>query len=131
MAVFLLTKQRPAGITFGDGAFAGVLSGLFGAVVATVISIPVRILQARLFQSQAEALEQMEQIMREFGIEGPMRDLMLRLASSEITAETVLFTFISNLLMYSLFAMIGGILTVAILNKKKGAGVSPRPDVPS
>src|SRR5689334_11074176 len=37
IAAFLLTKQRPAGgITYGDGAFAGVMSGLFGAIVATV-----------------------------------------------------------------------------------------------
>lgn len=127
IAAVLLTKQRPAGITYGDGALVGVLSGVFGAIVGTVVSIPVRIVMARIFGSQAEALEQ---AMRELGVEGPMHDLMLRLASPEITITTVLFTFMMNLLLYSLFAMIGGILAVAILNKKRGAGVNPRPDVP-
>jgi hypothetical protein len=116
LGTLLLTKQRPTGVTLGDGAFVGVLSGLFGAVVSTLVSIPVRILSARFFASQQQA---MEEALREIGAEGPLRDLMLRVASPEISAATLLFTFFMNLLMYSLFAMIGGILTVAILEKRK------------
>jgi hypothetical protein len=117
IASFLLTKQRPAGITYGDGAFAGVLSGVFGAIVGTIVSIPVRVIQRRLFETGPESLEEM---MRNVpGLEGPMRDLMLQMASSDVTVQTIAFTFFFNLLMYSLFAMIGGILTVAILNKNK------------
>ena len=117
IAAFLLTKQRPAGITYGDGAFAGVLSGLFGAIVATIISIPVRIVSAPFFESQQQALEN---TMREIGVEGPLHDLMLRMASPEISAVTIAFTFLTNLILYALFAMIGGILMIAILNKKAG-----------
>ena len=119
-AAFLLTKQRP-GITYGDGAFVGVLSGLFGAVVATAMSIPIRIVSARFFESQQQALEEW---LREIGAEGPMRDLMLRVASPEISAVTVAFTFFMNLMVFALFAMIGGILLVAILNKKQRASLS-------
>ena len=119
IATFLLTKQRQTGVTYGDGAFAGVLSGLFGAIVATLISIPVRVISARFFESQQQTLEE---TMRELGIEGPVRDLMLRVASPEISATTVAFTFFMNLILYSLFAMIGGILMVAILNKRKIPG---------
>jgi hypothetical protein len=43
---------------------------------------------------------------------------MLRVSSGEISAATILFTFFANLLMWSLFAMVGGILTVAIMNKR-------------
>ena len=116
IATLLLTKQRPAGITYGDGAFAGVVSGLFGAIVGTLISIPVRVISARFFESQQQTLEE---TMREVGVEGPLRDLMLRVASPEISAATVAFTFFMNLMVYALFAMIGGILMVAILNKRK------------
>ena len=49
MAAVMLTKQRPSGITYGDGAFVGVLSGLFGALVSTIMSIPVRLLAAGSF----------------------------------------------------------------------------------
>jgi hypothetical protein len=115
IAATLLARQRPSGITYGDGAFVGVLSGLFGAVVGTIAHIPIQMIAAR-FQSEQK---QLEDLFRQFGIEGPMRDWMLRVASGEISAATIFLTFFANLLVWSLFAMIGGILTVAILNKQK------------
>jgi uncharacterized membrane protein YagU involved in acid resistance len=116
IAAMLLTKQRPSGITYGDGAFVGVLSGLFGAIVGTIVHIPVQMISARLFQSQQQ---QLEDLFRQLGFEGPMRDWVLRVASGEISAATILFTFFSYVLTWSLFAMIGGILTVAALNKQR------------
>ena len=115
MAAVMLTKQRPRGITYGDGAFVGVLSGLFGAVAGTVVQMSFRAIAARFFESQQQ---QLEEILRQIGAEGPMRDWVLRAASGEISAATVLFTFFTNLLMFALFAMIGGILAIAILNKR-------------
>jgi hypothetical protein len=117
LAAFMLTKQRPDGISYGDGAFAGVLSGVFGAVVATVVSIPVRLIASRIFESQQSALEDALSQMPE--LEGPFRELLLRMASPEISALTIGFTFFLNLVLYSLFAMIGGILTVAVINRNR------------
>ena len=123
IAVMMHTRQRPSGITYGDGAFVGVLSGLFGAVVGTIVQMSFRAMAARLFESQQQ---QLEQILNQLGAEGPMRDWVLRAASGEISAATLVFTFFTNLLVFSLFAMIGGILTVAILEKrKKGEGRTP------
>jgi hypothetical protein len=119
IAAVLLARQRPAGITYGDGAYVGVLSGLFGAVVGTAVHIPMQIIAMRLFGNQTD---QLEKLMQQAGIEGPMKDFMLRVVSGEISAVTILFTFFSYLLMWSLFAMIGGILTVAIMNKRAAAG---------
>ena len=115
IAVVMLTRQRPSGITYGDGAFVGVLSGLFGAIVGTAVQIPVQIISARLFQSEQQRFEEW---FRQLGVEGPMKDWLLRMASGEVSVATVLFTFFANLLMWSLFAMIGGILTVAIMRKR-------------
>lgn len=116
IATVLLTRQRPlSGISYGDGAFAGVLSGLFGAVVGTVVQLASRAIAARFFENQQQ---QLEQILNQVGAEGPMRDFVLRAASGEISTATVLFTFITNLLMFALFAMIGGILALAILRRR-------------
>jgi hypothetical protein len=116
----LLQKQQPSRtLTSGDGAFVGVLSGLFGAIVGTIVSIPVRIISTRIFGSQQEAIEKMFEGLPE--IEGPMRDLVMRIASSEISVVTVIATFITNLIFWSLFAMVGGILAVVILNKRRNA----------
>jgi hypothetical protein len=128
IAAIMLTRQRPSGIKYGDGAFVGVLSGLIGAVVGTLVQLSFRAMTARVLESQQQQLEQM---LQQYGIQGAMRDWMLRMASGEISAETVIFIFFSNLFIYSLFAMIGGILTVAILSRRKGAGINPRPDIPA
>jgi hypothetical protein len=116
IAAFLLAKQRPSGITYGDGAFVGVFSGAFGAVVGTIVSIPVKIIQARLFETSPEDIERFMRIFP--GLEGQMRDLLVSMASSEVTVATIALTFFANLILYSLFAMIGGILGVAIVNKR-------------
>jgi hypothetical protein len=126
VATYLLSKQLPGRrLTYGDGAFAGVLSGLFGAIIATVISIPMKIISARFLPSQQEQIDQMLRNMPE--MEGWMRDMLMRLTSGEVSVATVLFTFFSNLMMYALFAMIGGILMVAILQKRGARPVSPTP----
>jgi hypothetical protein len=59
-------------------------------------------------------------LFRQYGLtEGPWREWVMSALSGEITLGGILFTFFANLLMWSLFAMVGGILTVAILNKKR------------
>ena len=118
MAAVALNKQRSSGITYGDGAFVGVLSGFFGAIVGTIIQMSFHVIAAHYFESQQQ---QVEDLLKQLGAEGPMRDWTLRVFSGEISAVTVLFTFFANLLMYALFAMIGGIVGVAMLNKRKGA----------
>jgi hypothetical protein len=123
IATVMLTRQRPSGISYGDGAFVGVLSGLFGAVVGTILQMSFRAIASGLLESQQQQLEQM---MNQIGAEGPMRDWILRSLSGEISTTTVAFTFFANLIAFSLFAMIGGILTIALLNKRRGAGDNPR-----
>jgi uncharacterized membrane protein YeaQ/YmgE (transglycosylase-associated protein family) len=127
IAAVLVSKQRPGGITVGDGAFAGVLSGLFGAIIGTIVQIPVQMLSARLIGSRQQELEDM---LRRAGLEGPMKDWLLRVVSGEVSVGTILFTFFANLLMWSLFAMIGGILAVAILNKRTAQGKMGPPPAP-
>lgn len=117
VATVLLTRQRPLNlITYGDGAFAGVLSGAFGAVIGTMVQTAVHALTARFMESQQQ---QIENILNQVGMEPPMRDWVLRVTSGEISTFTVAFTFFSNLIVFSLFAMIGGILAVAILKKRE------------
>lgn len=121
ISAMMLSKQRP-GLTYGDGAFGGVLSGVFGAVVATLVSIPVRLISMRIFGDQQQAMEEAFKQMPDF--EGPLKDLFLRLASPEISAVTIVATLLMNMIVYSLFAMIGGILTVAFLQKQQTGRVT-------
>ena len=70
-------------------------------------------------ETAGETVSQVEQMLNQIGAEGPMRDWILRAMSGEISTITVTFTFFTNVIAYSLFAMIGGILTIALLNKRK------------
>src|SRR5215471_2441466 len=118
IAAVLLTRQRSlSSISYGDGAFAGVISGLFGAVVGTIIQLAFRAITAPFAANQ---LQELEKLMDQLGLEGGTRDFLLRTFSGEISTLTVLFTFVSNLLVYALFAMIGGIIALAILRKREG-----------
>src|SRR5262249_47369495 len=114
LSSYFLLKQRPTGIRYGDGAFGGVLSGFVGAFVATLISVPVRIMSAAALEAERSTFED---LLRQAQIEGPLHNLLMRIASPEISVVTVLFTFISNLLIFALFGMIGGILMVALVEK--------------
>ena len=116
IATVMLTRQRPLNqITYGDGAFAGVLSGSFGAVIGTVVQMAFHAMTSRFVESQQQ---QIQDYLNKAGIPDPWRDLVLRVSSGEISWFTVLFTFFTNLFVFALFAMIGGILAIAILNKR-------------
>jgi hypothetical protein len=126
LATYMLSKEQPGRrLTYGDGAFAGVLSGLFGAIIYTILSIPIKIISAPFIRSQQEQFEQMLRNMPE--LEESLRDLLMRMMSAEVSVTTVVLTFISNLITYALFAMIGGILMVAILQKRGARPVSQAP----
>ena len=46
LAAWLLQQNHPAPISAGDGAMVGLFAGVFGAIVASLISIPMRLIAA-------------------------------------------------------------------------------------
>ena len=115
LAAWLLNNQRPGGLKYSDGAFAGVFSGLIGAIVATVISIPIYMLTITP-QVAAEA----EQRLREIpNLPPELRDMILRFMSPGFDLSRTLFTLLINLILFGLFAMIGGIIAIAILSRRR------------
>ena len=112
LTTWLLNKQRPGGLKYGDGAFGGVFGGLIGALVATIISIPVQMI--------AFTPERIDAIQRQFGGMPPaVRDAMLQWMTPGFSLTRTLFTLVLYMIVYGLFSMIGGILTVAIVGRKK------------
>lgn len=117
----LLLKQRPSGISYGDGAFGGVLSGFFGAVVATIMVIPDKLFFVAEWESmRRQAALQLTQVPEEAW---PMRDLYLRAMSPELSFTTELVWFFFYGFLFSLFAMLGGMLMVWISNRRRQKGI--------
>jgi hypothetical protein len=115
-AVWLLNKQRPGGLKYGDGALAGVMSGLVGTIVWAAVNIPI---QAYLFTPEAATRmrEQMEQF-REW-LPPDFETQMAPLLEPGFNLSRLLTGVITFSIVSGLFAMIGGILMVALLNRPK------------
>src|SRR3954464_7840235 len=117
LTAHLLSRQRPSGISFGDGAFGGVLSGFFGAVVSTIMLIPSKLFFAADWETVRQQAEQ--QLAQTPETAGPMRDLLLRAMSAEVSFTTEMFWFFFYGFSFSLFAMLGGMLMVWISNRRQ------------
>jgi hypothetical protein len=115
---FLLNKQRPGRITLGDGAFGGVIAGLIGAILNTIFSIPIRMMNREALE---QARRQMDEMMQRAGNEMPagLRNFMDMMLSPDITVTSVLFGFVFAAIAFGLFAMVGGIVGAALLRKDR------------
>ena len=119
LAAYLYMKEQPAlaKAPYGDGAVVGVLAGLFGAVAGTLVGA-VLALMGVVEDEVAAALAALDAQ----GIELPtfVRELI---GGGPASASLIGLSLVFNLISYSIFATIGGLVGVAIFHKK-GAGGS-------
>jgi hypothetical protein len=120
MAAFLVNRQRPGQLKLGDGALAGVSAGLVGTIVSTVLSIPIQSAMytaanipeiRKQLDEWSTALELPPDFVKQME---PM--LTPGFSATRLVAWAICFSIVSGL-----FAMIGGILTVAMLNRQKNS----------
>ena len=113
LSVWLLNKQRPGGLNYSDGALGGVLSGLIGAIITTVISIPIQML---VFTP--ETIAEMRAQFEKSELPPAWLDAMTRFMAPGFDLGRTLIILLVYMIAFGLFAMIGGILTTAIIGKK-------------
>ena len=113
LAVYLHLKDAPPvpRATYGDGAVVGLLAGLFGAVAVTLTTTVVTLL------GLGENPEEVLAAFTEAGIELPEFVLNM-MGASGFSFSTVLTTLVTAIILYGIFATIGGLLGVAIFRKK-------------
>jgi len=115
VTTWFLNKQRPGGLKYGDGAFGGVFSGLIGAFVATLVSIPIEILTLT-----PENIARVQATFDQFPQMSPaVREGMLQFMTPGFNLTRTLIFLVFRMIFFGLFAMIGGILTVAIVSRKR------------
>ena len=123
LAAFLYLKDQPptAEAPYGDGALLGLMAGVIGAVVATVVSIPFQLLQGAIgFKPDLSQLEE------QLGDLPPEAADFLRsmVEGGGFSVMAILMAFFFYLVLFSIFAMIGAIIGVAVLHKQ-GGGTAP------
>lgn len=117
LAAYLYLKDQPPSekAPYGDGALVGLIAGAIGGVVATIVNALV--LASGLGPDSAEAgaaLEQLDQA----GIELPdiVRDMM---GGGGVSAAMLGTQLVMNVILYGIFATLGGLVGVAIFHKKE------------
>jgi len=112
LAAYLLFKEH-AGSTLGDGALVGLFSGICGAVVSLVISLPFTLLmRGRFDPTEFMPPEQLESI-------PPQLLEMITGGSAEFVLAAVAISFVVNLALFALIGTLGGLIGAAIFRKKE------------
>jgi hypothetical protein len=105
LAAYLYIKGSPTPVSLGDGAIVGGLSGVVGGIIYLVIGLPIAILLGTAAIT--------EQLARS-GVELPFSGAILMIISGIVGAIAL-----------AVLATLGGIIGVAIFEKRKGTDIPP------
>lgn len=131
LATYLYQNKSPLPVQYGDGAVLGLLTGVFGAIVETIIGIPLQLLGLGLAAgAMQDALQQLEsnpdippefvELVRSFMTEGGL------------AATGIAYGLLFHLVIFAIFATIGAIIGVAIFQKRaQGAATPPAAPPPT
>lgn len=117
LAVYLYLKDRPPGekTPYGDGTLVGLIAGAIGGVATTIVGALVLALGLGPDMGDPGAvLDQLDQA----GIELPdiVRDMM---GAGGVSAAMLGTQLVMNVILYGIFATLGGLVAVAIFHKKE------------
>lgn len=120
LASYLYVKNSPTPVSTGEGAVLGALAGVIGAIVSIILGIPISYAMGptmrNLFLALAERMDpQQAEMMR--------RQLEL---SGESIAGLIVNAIILAVCLF-IFSVIGGLIGVALFEKRKGGPLPPPP----
>jgi hypothetical protein len=125
LASHLMQQNHPAPINAGDGAIVGLLAGAIGAIVGTVLSVPIAMMmgpfQVQMMERILQGAQDMPTELR--SIFEQMQGGMGGAAAMGIGLVLSLFF---SLFFYSIFGLFGGLLGALLFRKD-----APPPPPPS
>jgi hypothetical protein len=107
LAAYLYIKSSPTPVKMGDGAMVGGLAGVVGGIIYLILGLPIAI----LFGMAA-----MQEQLSRSGVHLPFSGVLLMIVSGIVGAVFL-----------AVLATLGGVIGVAIFEKRKGDGVAPPP----
>ena len=128
LAAYLYVKDSPVQVTMGRGALVGLATGAIGAVVSTLFSIPLQKLLSNgstnaMFEQVQELMAKNPDMPQEF-----VQRMEALLSRSDFMAMATVLMLLLNIVIFSLFAMLGGAIGIAIFEKRR-PGDPLQPDV--
>lgn len=107
LAAYLYIKSSPTPVKMGDGAMVGGLAGVVGGIIYLILGLPIAI----LFGMSA-----MEQQLSQQGVRLPFSGVIL-----------MIFAGIIGAVILAVLTTLGGIIGVAIFEKRKDGAAPPPP----
>lgn len=108
LAAWLLQERQPEPLTGADGALIGLMAGGVGALVGTLLSIPLDLYFGPIMRDWVQRYAQGQDLPPEF----------LEMLNQQMTAASIIAKLIFSLVAYVVFGMLGGVLGVAIFRRK-------------
>ena len=109
LAAYLLQQNQAEPISGADGALIGLLAGITGAFIGTMIMIPVEIWFGPIQRQWIEKLMEGQ---------ADMPPQFMEMLNRPMGAATIVADLIFRLVTYVIFGMLGGVLGVAIFRRK-------------
>lgn len=120
LASYLYVKNSPTPVSTGDGAIVGAIAGAIGAVISIILGIPINYAMGPTMRNLILSLFE--------SVDRQQAELMRR--QMELTGESIAGLIVNALILAVLlffFSVIGGLIGVAIFEKRKGGPVPPPP----
>lgn len=121
VAARMLIGRSPAfPIHYGDGAVVGALAGVVGSIIRLVIGVPISL----LLTNPRENVEMIRQLPM------PVDEAIIRQVIDLMENQPVLFALLGWMIWAVIsigFATLGGVIGVALFEKRKGQTPSPPP----
>jgi len=134
LASFLYLREYPDSlppVTYGDGAVLGLLTGVIGGLVWTVVDVPISFLKYQIGWSMTD-ISELESALNDPNIPPAVRDLLVNLmADGGLSVGMIFFGLIFNVLISAIFAMLGAIIGLAILQKSPSPPAYQAPTGPT
>lgn len=126
LAAHLMQQNHPAPISAGDGAIVGLMAGAIGAVVGTLLSIPVAM---ALGPMQAQFLERIFEGMRDLPPEArdALEQMRGGMMGGAVAGAAMLVGMVFSVCIYSVFGLLGGLLGAAMFKKNAPPPPPPAP----
>ena len=116
LAAYLMQQNHPEPINAGDGAVVGLMAGAIGAVVGSVLAIPVSMamgpFQAQILENVLEGSRDLPEEVRSI-----FEQMQGGMAGSAMIGAAFIFSLFFSLFFYSIFGLLGGLLGATMFRK--------------
>jgi hypothetical protein len=126
LAAYLLQQNDPNPVNVGDGAVVGLMAGVFGAIVGSVLSIGVTMLAGPF---QAQMIDWVLNTARDLPPEARsmLEEMRGGVMGSALAGIGFIVGLVFSLVVYSIFGLLGGLLGAVMFKKP----LPPPPPLPS